>query len=106
MRKLVSHNQKRHLSDANAIPGVGKTMDMNLEEMKAELDSKFALFGPKQGDETAEKVLELVNREDFRAASGGVAGMIKVHPSGILGTMPIEPRAPISREEPPKESAP
>jgi hypothetical protein len=81
-------------------------MDLNLEEMKEELDSKFSLFGPKQGDETAEKVMELVNREDFRAASGGVAGMIKIHPSGNLGTMPLEPRPPISREQPPEESAP
>lgn len=81
-------------------------MDINMEAMKEELDSKFALFGPKQGDETAEKVMELVNREDFRVASGGTAGMIKVHPSGNLGTMPLEPRAPISKEESPAVETP
>lgn len=79
--------------------GVGKTMDVNMDDMKAELDEEFSLFGPKQGDETAEKVMELVNREDFRAASGGMAPMIKVHPSGTLGSWPVEPRGPISRED-------
>ena len=74
-------------------------MDANMEEMKDELDSKFSLFGPKQGDDTAEKIMELVNREDFRAASGGTAGMIKVHPAGVLGSWRDEPRSLIPKGE-------
>jgi hypothetical protein len=74
-------------------------MDVNMDDMRAELDEKFSLFGPKQGDETAEKVMELVNREDFRAASGGMAPMIKAHPSGTLGSLPVDPRRPISRDD-------
>lgn len=89
--------------EPNNVIGVGKNMDLKMEELREELDANISLFGPKHGDETAEKVMELVNREDFRAASGGMAGMIKVHPSGTLGTFPEKPRNIISKEELPAE---
>ena len=82
--------------------GVGETMDMDLETLKDRLDAEFSNFGPKKGEETAESVMELVNREDFRAASGGRAPMVQVHPTGPSDVWPgptLEPRLPISREE-------
>jgi hypothetical protein len=82
--------------------GVGKTMDMDMESLKDRLDAELSNFGPKKGDDTAGKVMELVNREDFRAASGGRAPMIQVHPTGPRDLWPgpsLEPRLPISREE-------
>lgn len=82
--------------------GVGKTMDMDLERLKDEIDTEFSLFGPKKGGETAGKVMELVNREDFRAASGGRAGMVQVHPRGSRDLWPdtlLNPRLAISKEE-------
>ncbi|KAI9785023.1 MAG: Tryptophan--tRNA ligase, mitochondrial [Geoglossum umbratile] len=50
--------------------GVGKTMDVSLANMKHILDPKWAHFGRKKNLETSEKVMEMMNSEDFRSASG------------------------------------
>jgi hypothetical protein len=60
-------------------------MDISTAEMKDKLDSKWSLLGLKRGDATAEKVMELINREDHRAVNGGNAPMMKSTPkTGIL----------------------
>jgi len=69
--------------------GVGQSMDINMKEMKDELDEKWGLLGLRKGDATAEKVMELINREDFNASVGGTAPMIKLHPTS---TVPDGPR--------------
>ncbi|KAH6684198.1 ribosomal protein S10 domain-containing protein [Halenospora varia] len=59
---------------------VGKAMDLEMEKMRetidATLDQIAVKKGPKGGLEGA-KILELINREDFRAASHGNAPMVK-----------------------------
>jgi hypothetical protein len=65
-------------------------MDVQLESMKDAVDEKFSYLGLKEGNATAEKVMELINREDFRAASGTMAPMAENRPK-IL-SKPIPPR--------------
>jgi hypothetical protein len=60
--------------------GVGKTMDVNMQKMEKELEIAFGHFGLKKGDAVKEKVLEMINREDFRAATSGNAPMVKPPP--------------------------
>jgi hypothetical protein len=50
--------------------GVGKTMDLNMENMKEELDEKWQQLGLSPGNVTAEKAMEIINREDFKAGRG------------------------------------
>jgi hypothetical protein len=60
--------------------GVGKTMDVDMQKMEKELETTFGHFGLKKGDAVTEKVLEMINREDFRAATSGNAPMVKPPP--------------------------
>ena len=54
--------------------GVGKTMDVNFENLKSMMEPKWAHFGCEKSFKTSNKVMELMNAEKFRlAASGGVA---------------------------------
>lgn len=58
---------------------VGKNMDVQMEKVKEEADEKWKLLGLKESA-TAEKVMEFINREDFRAASGTMAPMAEKRP--------------------------
>ncbi|RAL60192.1 hypothetical protein DID88_000814 [Monilinia fructigena] len=51
----------------------GKAMDASMEEMKEVMEPQWELFGRRQGNETADKVMEILNRESFKAAAGGSA---------------------------------
>ncbi|TGO15211.1 hypothetical protein BTUL_0043g00660 [Botrytis tulipae] len=53
--------------------GVGKAMDASMEEMKEVMEPQWELFGRGQSTETADKVMEILNRESFKAAAGGSA---------------------------------
>ncbi|TVY52491.1 37S ribosomal protein S10, partial [Lachnellula suecica] len=60
--------------------GVGKEMDSSVEQMKDELDKTLGQIGvqkDKKGGPTGEKIMELVNRENFRAATHGNAPMVR-----------------------------
>ncbi|KAI9881381.1 MAG: mitochondrial 37S ribosomal protein rsm10 [Pleopsidium flavum] len=46
--------------------GVGKTMDVSLENLKQVLEPKWAHFGRKKNLDTSEKVVELLSSERFR----------------------------------------
>lgn len=55
-------------------------MDIEMEQMKDPLDKTWGQIGvrkDKKGGPTSEKIMELVNRENFRAATGSNAPMIK-----------------------------
>ncbi|RQM06454.1 hypothetical protein DH86_00002300, partial [Scytalidium sp. 3C] len=56
--------------------GVGKTMDVDLEKIKDTIEPQLMHFGRKKTEGTAEKVLELMNTESFRATTGGRSPMI------------------------------
>ena len=51
-------------------------MDRQMEEMRGQVESTLDLYAVKKGS-VEDKVLELINREDFKAASGGTAPMIR-----------------------------
>ncbi|KAL8745671.1 MAG: hypothetical protein Q9190_002211 [Brigantiaea leucoxantha] len=51
--------------------GVGKTMDVSLENLKQKLEPKWAHFGRRRTPETSERVLELMNSAEFRQISDG-----------------------------------
>lgn len=66
--------------ELTSIAGVGKNMDIDMEQMKDALDKTWSQIGirkDKQGGPTAERIMELVNREDFRAATHGNAPFTK-----------------------------
>lgn len=60
--------------------GVGKVMDASMEEMKEVMEPQWELFGRPQSTETADKVVEILNRESFKAAVGGSAPGARVEP--------------------------
>jgi hypothetical protein len=67
-------------TEANHAVGVGKTMDIEMEQMKDTLEKTVGQIGvrkDKKGNPTGDKIMELVNREDFRAATHGNAPMIR-----------------------------
>ncbi len=49
--------------------GVGKTMDVSLENLKNVLEPKWAHFGRRRNLETSERVFEMMRRENFRQTS-------------------------------------
>lgn len=55
-------------------------MDVELEKIKDLADEKWSQLGLKEGSATAEKVMEFINREDFKAASGTMAPMAENRP--------------------------
>jgi small subunit ribosomal protein S10 len=55
-------------------------MDANMEEMKEYMEPHWELFGRGQGAQTADKVVEILNREHNRIAVGGNAPQMKVEP--------------------------
>lgn len=58
---------------------VGKNMDVQMEKIKDVADEKWKLLGLKESA-TAEKVMEFINKEDFKAASGTMAPMAENRP--------------------------
>lgn len=48
------------------LSGVGKTMDVSLENMKRVLEPKWAHFGRKKNLDTSEKVMEMMAGYRFR----------------------------------------
>jgi hypothetical protein len=62
-------------STTNQRIGVGKTMDVSLENLKNVMEPKWAHFGRNRNLETSEKVLELMNSEKYRLAATGNAPM-------------------------------
>ncbi|KAK6606946.1 tryptophanyl-tRNA synthetase [Botrytis cinerea] len=70
--------------------GVGKAMDASMEEMKEVMKPQWELFGRGQSTETADKVMEILNRESFKAAAGGSApGFLP--PESCIQTTPKHP---------------
>lgn len=51
-------------------------MDVDMEQMKDVMDPTFGQFAMKKGSPMVGKVLEVINREGFRVASGGSSPMI------------------------------
>lgn len=51
-------------------------MDVDLEKIKDTIEPQLMHFGRKKTEGTAEKVLELMNTESFRATTGGRSPMI------------------------------
>lgn len=67
---------------------VAKNMDAELESISQEADEKWQRLGLKNMDSaTAEKVIEFINRDDSRAASGTRAPMTENRPMGINGAL-------------------
>ncbi|KAL3425779.1 ribosomal protein S10p/S20e [Phlyctema vagabunda] len=56
---------------------VAKSMDASLEDLKEIMEPKWTQFGRGLSQETADKVVELMNSENFRAAAGGSAPMMQ-----------------------------
>lgn len=56
-------------------------MDIEMENMKDHMEATWGRFAFRRGSETEKKALELINRENFRAASGMGAPMLKPPPS-------------------------
>ncbi|KAK6584328.1 hypothetical protein PZA11_002552 [Diplocarpon coronariae] len=55
--------------------GVGKDMDAQVESLRGELERTLGDFAFKKNSETSKKPIEVINRENFRAATGGNAPM-------------------------------
>jgi hypothetical protein len=71
-RKLVNpHPEVFMRSRLIPLLGVGRTMDVAMEELKDDLDSKWALLGLSKKDSTAENIIELLDREGFNASREG-----------------------------------
>ncbi|MCJ1386780.1 mitochondrial 37S ribosomal protein rsm10 [Xylographa soralifera] len=51
--------------------GVGKTMDVSLENLKQVLEPKWAHFGRKKNLDTSEKVMEMMKSDGFRKMDSG-----------------------------------
>lgn len=57
--------------------GVGKEMDAQVEQMRGDLEKTLGDFAFKRNGETGKKAIEVINRENFRAATGGNAPMVQ-----------------------------
>jgi small subunit ribosomal protein S10 len=56
-------------------------MDMEMEQLKDTVNKTFDQVGVSKGNKlNAEQIMELVNRENFRAATHGNAPFVKVPP--------------------------
>ena len=51
--------------------GVGKTMDVSLENLKQVLEPKWAHVGRKMNLETSEKVMEMMQSDGFQEMDNG-----------------------------------
>ncbi|MCJ1396500.1 mitochondrial 37S ribosomal protein rsm10 [Xylographa bjoerkii] len=72
LRKHAYHGVGMKANVWNYEPlGVGKTMDVSLENLKQVLEPKWAHFGRKKNLDTSEKVMEMMNSERFRKMDDG-----------------------------------
>ena len=55
----------------NSRPGVGKTMDVNLENLKQAIEPKWAHFGRKKNLDTSEKAMKMLDSASFRNTADG-----------------------------------
>ena len=51
-------------------------MDVDMEEMRGDMEETLGTFAMKRKARVQDKVIDIINRGDFRSASGGSAGMI------------------------------
>ncbi|MCJ1406441.1 mitochondrial 37S ribosomal protein rsm10 [Ptychographa xylographoides] len=51
--------------------GIGKTMDVSLENLKQVMEPKWAHFGRKKNLDTSEKVMEMLNSDRYRKVDDG-----------------------------------
>ena len=51
------------------LPGVGKTMDVNLENLRKKLEPKWAHFGRRKNLDTSEKAYQMMTSDTFRQTS-------------------------------------
>ena len=58
---------------ADHLAGVGKEMDVNLENLKGAVEPNWAHFGRKKNLDTSEKVMELMSSEKYQATTRGNA---------------------------------
>ena len=56
--------------DANGVVGVGKEMDVQLEEIAEDMKGPWANFGQKAETPTAKKVMELMNSAKYQQTVG------------------------------------
>jgi menaquinone-dependent protoporphyrinogen IX oxidase len=63
-------------------------MDAQMESMKGGLEETLNSFVFKKNSETAQKVVEVINRENFRAASGGSTPMQEKRLDKIMESRP------------------
>lgn len=59
---LLVESTAKHTS----VSGVGKTMDVSLENIRQSLECKWAHFGRKKSSDTSEKVMEMLSSAKFR----------------------------------------
>ena len=53
-------------SHLTSMLGVGKTMDVSLENLKKSMETKWAHFGRRKTLETSERAFELMRDEEFQ----------------------------------------
>lgn len=53
------------------LAGVGKTMDVSIENLKRVLEPKWAHVGRKKNLDTSEKVMEMMENDQFRRTADG-----------------------------------
>jgi hypothetical protein len=53
-------------------------MDVSMENLRTVMEPQWSQFGRKKTSKTAEKVIELMNSEKFRLATGGDAPMMRL----------------------------
>jgi ribosomal protein S10 len=63
-------------NQANEKIDVGKQMDLDMEEMRGDMEETLGSFAMKRKANVQDKIIDLINRGDFRANSGGSAGMM------------------------------
>ncbi|MCJ1404463.1 mitochondrial 37S ribosomal protein rsm10 [Xylographa trunciseda] len=72
LRKHAYHGVGMKANVWNYEPlGVGKTMDVSLENLKQVLEPKWAHFGRKKNLDTSEKVMEMMNSDRLRKMDDG-----------------------------------
>ncbi|MCJ1248317.1 Tryptophan--tRNA ligase, mitochondrial [Trapelia coarctata] len=71
--------------------GVGKTMDISLENLRKVLEPKWAHFGRKKNPDTAEKVMEMLNSDRFKNVDDATSSQVHRQPGS--GVTPAPPTA-------------
>lgn len=69
MRSSVHAALSLGVQYANFILGVGKTMDVSLENLRQAMEPKWAHFGRRKTLETSEKAYEMMTSEIFQQSA-------------------------------------